>query len=291
MRLARILLYVTPALWAVNYIVARRAVGHIEPHALALLRWSMALLLMLPFAWPELKSRWPEWRREWPDLMLLGACGMWICGAFVYIGARTTAAINISLLYAVSPVLIAAVSALWFHEKLRASQWGGAALALGGMLLIISKADWNTFLHLSFTVGDWWIVVAVIAWTVYSLVLKHRRSCLSPFSRGAALTFGGVLLLIPVTIIESALAWPTVEFDSTGVALAVLAAVVPGFAAYQAYSHMQKELGAAKTSLVMYLGPLYGAVTGWLFLGESPQLFHFLGAALILPGIYLATRE
>jgi drug/metabolite transporter (DMT)-like permease len=290
-RLARILLFITPALWAVNYIVAKAAIDHIEPHALALLRWSIALLLMLPFSYRELADKWPLWAAEWKEMLFLGACGMWICGAFVYIGAKTTAAINIALLYAIAPVLIASVSAVWFHEKLHLRQWLGGALALAGMLLIISKASWVTFTHLSFTVGDWWIVAAVISWTFYSLVLKNKSSCLSVFSRSTVITLGGVLLLIPLTIVEMTMFGFPSRVDEKALMLGVIAALVPGFAAYQAYSFMQSELGAAKAGIVLYLGPLYGALTGYLFLNEQPQLFHFVGAALILPGVYFATKE
>ena len=44
--------------------------------------------------------------REWKRYLVLGALGMWICGAWVYIGGCTTAAINISLICSIAPVLI-----------------------------------------------------------------------------------------------------------------------------------------------------------------------------------------
>ena len=53
---------------------------------------------------------------------------------------------------------------------------------------------------------------------------------------------------------------------------------------------VQRELGAARTGLILYLGPIYAALTAWMLLGEQPQWYHGLGAALILPGIWLATR-
>jgi drug/metabolite transporter (DMT)-like permease len=287
--LARILLFVTPALWAANYIVARSAPGVIEPHALALLRWTLALLVMLPFAWHELKEKWPQWGREWKDLLVLGGLGMWICGAFVYIGARTTPAVNIALLYATSPVMIAAASAFWFHERLRPLQWVGAGLALLGMLLIIAKADWDTLTHLRFTRGDWWIVVAVLSWTVYSLMLKNRKSCLGVFSRSVAITLGGIVVLVPFALLEAVTQEAASSFSLKAFWFGLVVAILPGVGAYQAYSFMQKELGATKTGLVLYLGPLYGALSAWLLLGEQPQWFHLFGAALILPGVYLAS--
>ena len=43
--------------------------------------------------------------------------------------------------------------------------------------------------------------------------------------------------------------------------------------------------------MVLYLGPLYSAAVGWAVLGESVHIYHAVGAALILPGIWLSTRR
>jgi drug/metabolite transporter (DMT)-like permease len=40
----------------------------------------------------------------------------------------------------------------------------------------------------------------------------------------------------------------------------------------------------------MHLMPAFGVVLAWLFLGERLYLFHWIGIALILAGIALATR-
>jgi drug/metabolite transporter (DMT)-like permease len=98
-------------------------------------------------------------------------------------------------------------------------------------------------------------------------------------------------LVEPLTLIEMTVNGFPTTMDSHALLLGVIAAVIPGFAAYQAYSFVQSELGAAKAGIMLYLGPLYGALTGYLFLREQSQLFHFVGAALILPGVYFATKE
>ena len=85
-RWARVLLWVVPALWSSNYVIARAADGVIAPHLLATGRWSLAALLMLPFTWRALLDQRMRWRSEWRQLLVLGALGMWICGAFVYQG-------------------------------------------------------------------------------------------------------------------------------------------------------------------------------------------------------------
>lgn len=288
-RLALALIFIAPALWVVNYLVARKAPGVIEPHLLALLRWLMACTL---FALPARHALWTHRRQilaDWRHSLVLGALGMWICGAWVYIGGRTTSALNISLIYAVSPVLIVAVSALWLRERFRPLQALGVALALAGMLHVVLKGRWNALAEVQFVPGDGWILAATLSWTVYSVLLKKWPSPLGAGARLAVISLVGVLVLLPFTAWE---AWhnPLPVLTPAGFGLALAAALFPGFGAYLAYSVMQRELGAAKVSVVLYLGPIYTAIIAWLVLGETLHLYHAWGMALVLPGIYLVTR-
>jgi len=285
--LAYALIPVAPALWSANYYVAAKAPGHVEPHALALLRWGLALALMLPFAWPALRRHGRPTRGEWIDGLILGALGMWICGAFVYIGGRSTAAVNIGLMYAMSPALIAAASAYWLREHFGLRQSLGLALALSGVLWIVLRGEFADLASVQWVEGDLWILSAVVCWALYSILLKQRPTRLDPFARLTFITACGVLVLAPMTLIE---AFTSSQWHLTlhGVWLGVIAALLPGFGAYQAYSLMQKELGAARTGVVLYLQPLYAGAMGWLLLDQGIGMHHVIGAMLILPGIYLS---
>lgn len=288
-RLAQILLFVTPLLWSANYIGARAAVGVIGPHQLALARWLIAFLVMLPFALPALRRAWPRWRGEWRSTLVLGALGMWVCGAFVYIGAETSPAVNISLIYALAPVLIAVLSIRLLGERLRPVQIAGAIVAMCGVVIILFKGSLENLRAIELTRGDIWIAIAMLSWTAYSLILKRKHSVLDPLARLTIITFAGVMVLVPLTAVEVAMiGLPQPTWTVLG--LILLVALLPGFGAYQSYAYVQKELGAARTGLILYLGPIYAALVAWALLGEQPQWFHAVGAALILPGIYLATR-
>jgi drug/metabolite transporter (DMT)-like permease len=289
-RLAYALVFITPALWSVNYLVARWAPGVIAPHALALGRWIVAALVLGAFCAAELRDKRHALRAEWKQLLVLGALGMWVCGAFVYIGGRSTSAVNIGLLYAASPVLIALASALWLREHLGARQMLGVALALAGVLHILLRGDWPALLRLQINAGDAWVAVAVVCWTIYSLLLRAWPSAFSALARLTLTAAAGVVVLVPFTVIEAVAWWPS-EWSWRSLALIVAAALLPGAAAYGAYSIMQRELGAARVGVVMYLGPLYSAVLAWLVLGEPIEGFHLVGGALILPGIYLSTAK
>jgi drug/metabolite transporter (DMT)-like permease len=117
-RWAVALVFITPALWSVNYLVGRTAPGVVAPHMLALLRWSLAGLILLAFAWPELLAKRSLVLKNAWHYVVFGALGMWICGAWVYLGARSTSATNIALIYALSPVFIALVSSFLLRERL-----------------------------------------------------------------------------------------------------------------------------------------------------------------------------
>ena len=245
---------------------------------------------MLPLAWRGLLRDGAPWlAAEWRQLLVLGGLGMWVCGAFVYIGGQSTGSANIALIYAVTPVAIAAVGALLLGERMSPLQMVGVALALAGVLFVIAKGDLRNLLAVRLVIGDAWIVAAALAWTAYSLLLRLWPSRLGTAERLVAIAGGGVLVLLPFTALEWLLV-PPPPFSLQAVGLVVAAAVLPGMLAYLAYSFMLRELGAGKTALVLYLGPVYAAFTAWLLLGETPQAYHAIGAALILPSIWLATR-
>jgi drug/metabolite transporter (DMT)-like permease len=162
--------------------------------------------------------------------------------------------------------------------------------AVAGVLLVIAKGDPGQLLAVRFNRGDAWIVGATAAWIAYSVLLKRWPSRLDPGARLAVVIAGGVTVLAPFTLLE----WwtgPRLPFTAAAAGLVVLAALLPGVLSYTAYSYLQRELGASRTALMLYLAPVYGALNAWLFLGEVPHWYHAAGAALILPGIWLATRR
>ena len=291
-RWALALLFITPALWSVNYLVGRMAPGIIAPHMLALLRWSLAGLILTAFAWPELLAKRALLLNKAWHYLVLGALGMWVCGAWVYVGARSTSATNISLIYALAPVFIALISAVWLRERLGWLQWLGIGLACVGLVHVVIKGQWGSLAQVQLVAGDGWILGATLSWTAYSILLKRWPSAFSPIARLVLIIGGGVLVLIPLTVAEalSGLPMTQTQWGWKTAALAIAAALMPGAGAYLAYATLQKVVGAARAGLTLYLSPLYAAAITAAVLGEPVQIYHLVGAAIILPGIYWASR-
>lgn len=287
-RLAQVLLFVTPAMFATNMLLARATADFIPPVALAVWRWTGVALLLGLFCWRELWQRRAALRREGWNLLILGFLGMNICGAVVYLGAATTTATNIGLIYSVSPVLILVLSRVLFAEPMSARQGLGTMLALCGMLLIVVKGDPAVLLSLAFTPGDLMILAAAIAWALYGVLLKRWPSALGLNARLAAIAFAGVLTMLPFLAWETATVGPA-RLDARTLATIAALVLIPGLGAYGTYGYITKHLGPARTGLLLYLSPVYVSVLAWMLLGEAFAAYHWAGAALVLTGLYFAT--
>lgn len=288
-QMAVILLFVVPVLFSTNIITARAVSDFIPPFALAFWRWSLAFLLFLPAIGPDLLRYRRELLSEWRDLLVLGILGMGICGAFVYVGADTTSATNIGLIYATAPIIIAAAATLLYREPLGRVKALGILVSLLGVLVIVFRGDLEALRTLSLVPGDIWIATASVSWAVYSVMLRYRPSQLPGRVRFAATMLYGAIALLPFHLFELAKG-DVPQLNAETLIAVLIVAVVPGLGAYLGYARIQRALGASPTALILYLAPVYTALMAWLVLGESLQLYHLVGAALILPGIYLSTR-
>ena len=284
-RIAKLLFWVIPVLWIVNSMIARRAPGVITPHVLAFGRWLLASAILAFVARRELWQQRQELREHAVRYLALGACGMWICGAAVYFAGQSTSLMNISLIYAASPVMITIGSVLWLGESFSVPKALGVAAALTGVVHVVVQGDWMRLATLQFVPGDLWIVAAAAAWAAYSLLQKHWPSPLGSTAQLAAITAGGVLVLFPFAVWEMLHGEPVLGVQA--LSMMVVAALVPGICAYWIYGWTQKVLGAGAVAMTLYLGPLYAAVVAWLLLDEALGLHHLVGGVLILSGVAL----
>lgn len=147
-QIAQALIFITPALFCTNMLMARYTADFIPPVALAVWRWLGVFLLLLPFCAGDLWRHRRSLLRDTPKFLTLGVLGMGICGAVVY---------------AVSPVLIIVMARLMFGDRMSGRQMLGTILALAGMLLVVIKGDPATLFSLRFVPGDLMILAAAAA--------------------------------------------------------------------------------------------------------------------------------
>ena len=215
---------------------------------------------------------------------------MWICGAWVYWAGESTTAMNISLIYAASPVMIALGAVWWLGERFSLRQSLGVVLAMAGVVHVVVQGQWRALAEVQWVLGDLLIVVAAMSWAAYALMQKKWVSPLGSTARLAAMCAGGVVVLLPFALWELTLE-STPPLTPTALWLMVLAALLPGVVAYWVYGWTQKVLGASRVAVTLYLGPLYTAVAAWLILNEPMGWFHLLGGLMILAGVGLVMAQ
>ncbi len=226
-RLALVLLLFAPLLMSSNMLAARWVEGSVPPVALAFGRWLLTLAFLLPFTARGLWRCRAVVNREWPTLLMLGALGMGVCGAPVYLAGQTTTATNIGLIYSTTPILIVVFARLFWGERVSVRQVAGIALCLVGVVVIVTRGNPETLLQLAFTSGDLWTVLATVGWALYSVLLKYRPSKLDLTVRFAVITGAGLLTMLPFLGLEMALGHVAV-FDARTVGIWVFLALVPG---------------------------------------------------------------
>jgi drug/metabolite transporter (DMT)-like permease len=68
-------------------------------------------------------------------------------------------------------------------------------------------------------------------------------------------------------------------------------ALFPSTIAYLCYNRGVQLIGANRAAPFFHVVPVFGTIMSIAFLGEHPQLFHFVGFALVLTGVFVASRK
>lgn len=271
--------------WSGNFIVGRAVHGAIPPFTLALVRWTGAALLVLPFALPRLRADWQIVRRHWRITLLLGIAGVGGFNAFVYSGLRYTTASNGLLLQAAVPALVLAFNRAIFGQRSSAVQIVGVILSMIGVALIVLRGHLEALLGLTINFGDLLVLCGVICWAAYTSLLRIRPPC-HPLSFLLATFLIAIATMLPLAVGEY-LDGQRVRWDAATFGAFAYVAVLPSLLAYLMYNAAVRDLGAGPAGQTITLMPLYGALLAALLLDETLHGFHLAGMAVILLGIVL----
>jgi drug/metabolite transporter (DMT)-like permease len=280
---AYLMLALVMLLWAGNSIIARAVRDDVPPFLLALLRWTGALLVIVPFAARHVRTDRAAIRRGWPTLLLLGLLGVAAFNAFLYSGLRYTTASNGLLLQAAIPALVLLADFAFFSVPPRIGAVGGVALSTLGVTVIIFQGKLGALSQLAFNRGDAMVLAGVVAWALYTALLRLRPAL--HWLSFLAVTFAiGVVAMLPLAATEwqeiGAMIWTPQVF-----AAIAYVALLPSVVAYALYNAAVATLGPASAGQAITLMPLFGAGLAALTLGEELHGYHLAGMALILGGI------
>ena len=285
--MAYLLLTLTTLFWAGNFVLGRAMHNVLPPVTMAGLRWSVALLIILPFLLPKLKANGRVIIKHWKVLIPMGILSVGSFNTLIYLGLTTTGATNATLLQSAIPIIILIISGFFLKETVSFRQWIGVACSLLGVLTLISLGQPKQLLNLDINRGDLWILAAVMCWSSYSICLRWRPAELDGFTFFGVTVIVGVAALLPLSVLELQTAAPIIwKPEAFGSILYM--AIFPSILAHLFWNRGVAELGAAKAGLFIHLMPLFGMLLSTIFLGEEIHAYHLTGMLLIFIGIYLA---
>ncbi|AVX14328.1 DMT family transporter [Stutzerimonas stutzeri] len=277
--------------WSGNALVGRAFHDSIPPLSLSFWRWVLATSLLLPFVAKGIWTHRSTLRAAGWRLPVLAAMGIASYNSLLYTAAQSTEAINLTLVNTCLPLATFIGAGFLLGEWPLRRAWFGMAVAAGGLLYLISRGSWQTFASLSFQRGDLIMLLAVLAWALYTLLLRRwaRHLLVPPLVLLGVLMLLGLPLILPFYLLELGRVGGFALTPSNLAAISYTA-VFASLVAYVGWNHGVKIVGAGRAAMVMYLMPVFTALLGWVLLGEALRTFHWIGGALIFAGLLLATR-
>jgi drug/metabolite transporter (DMT)-like permease len=268
-------------LWSTSYVLVKVGLADIPALTFAGLRYTIAFVVLLPFA---LRKRQYEQMRTlprtlWLRLILLGilfysitqGSNFW---ALVYLPAATT-----SLLFNFTPVIVAFLSAVLLNEPTRINQMIGVTIFISGSIVYFYPMQIPFQEILGLTIA----FVGVLANGLSSVLGRHinRDSGLDP-SVVTVISMGiGAAVLLVVGLLVQGL--PSLNWRHWAIILWL--AVVNSAFAFTLWNHTLRSLSATESSVINNTMLVQIAVLAWIFLGEQLDTRELIGLVLATVGV------
>lgn len=270
-------------LWSTSWVLIKLGLEDIPALPFAGLRYLIAFLCLLPFAW-----RWGHLAqlrslsmRDWLKLIVLGLLYIAVSQGAQFLGLSYLPAVTVSLLLNFTPAVVALLGILLLSERPTRMQWTGIVLYLAGTLFY--------FFPMS-VLGSEAFGMAIVALGVLTNAISavlgrqvNRERKLHPVTvTVASMGVGSVALLLFGVSVQGV---PTISPD--GWMLVGWLAVVNTAFAFPLWNHTLRTLSAVESSIINSTMLVQIALLAWLFLGEELTAQKIGGMVLVALGMLI----
>ena len=288
---AYIFLFFATLFWSGNFIVGKAAsIFEIPPFTLNFYRWLFAWLILAPFTLKEIFEKKKYILENIKLIMILGISSITLFNSIVYYSLNFTNVISGVLMISTIPVMIIFFSWIFKIEKTNVYQIFGVIFSLLGVVTIITKAELNLLLNLDFNKGDLWMVVAMFSWAIYSALLKKKKHELSQISLLETIISMGLIFLFPIYIIEMKMGYHMI-LNVPFVLTLTYVVLFPGLASFLFWIKGIAIIGVNRSGIFLHLMPIMSTILAIIIFEEKFMFYHFVGAILILTGIFLSNKK
>jgi drug/metabolite transporter (DMT)-like permease len=275
--------------WGSAFTAIKAGLEFFPPVLFAALRYDLAGLVMLGYA-AYATPRWrPRTRAEWLAVGVGGVLMIAAYHAFLFIGEQGTSSAAAAIIVSLSPILTTGFARAFLPEE-RLTPLGVLGLLFGfAGVVVLSNPDPNDLLTTR-TISQFLVFLAATSFALGSVLTRRIEAELPIETMEAWSMLLGALVMhgASVGIAES---WATVRW--TGEALLALGylVVVASALGFLVYFDLLDRLGPIEINLVSYAAPVVAAITGLVFLHETPTLLTVAGFLLVFAGFGLLERR
>ncbi|WP_336638156.1 DMT family transporter [Lysinibacillus fusiformis] len=279
------LMLVTSFLWGGNFVVAKTLVAHASPITLTTVRWFIAIIVLVPLVWWKEKKLVPPKQAIVP-LLLMGVTGVALFNIFQFLALERTTSTNAGLISTMNTISIALFSFVLLKEKITKWQLSAMVLSLFGVVLVLSKGNWQLLLDIQLNTGDLWMLAAVCVWGLYSVCSKWAMQTASPLMATLYAGIFGVLLLLPFTSTDFTFTNANTSFILSMLYTGIISTVV----CMVFWNIGVQKLGATTSGIFLNFNPIFTALLAYLFIGENMSWLQGIGGLIVIMGCYLFTH-
>ena len=289
--LAYIFLLLTVTFWAGNFVVGKFAsMYEVPPFSLNFYRWFFAWLILAPFTIPEIIKKKDYIISNYKLFIILGVTSITIFNSIVYYSLNFTQVISGVLMISTIPVMIMFFSSILKIEKTNIFQVIGVILSFLGVIIIITKANFEILKNLNFNKGDITMVIAMLSWALYSTLLKKQKYEISQLSLLQVVMSFGLIFLIPIYFIEYQLGF-RITLEKPFILILSYVVLLPGLASFILWIKGISIIGANRSGVFLHLMPIMSAIMAMIIFDEKFMFYHMLGACFIITGILLSNKK
>jgi len=200
---------------------------------------------------------------------------------------KFTSAPNVALAYAMTPVFVLIIAAIFLRERITKLKGIGVLLAIAGAILIISQNGLS--LSGDGLLGDILAFCASLSWALYTIIGKQpSRKYGAFYVTGLGMIFGFLFYLPLFWLMPEPMLVDTITITNW-MQIAYLAFMTSGVA-YALWYHALTRLDASKVSVFNNLQPILTTLLSVIFLSYVVSWEFGLGAGLIIAGV-IATQK
>ena len=279
------------AIWGSAFMAINAGLAYFPPVLFAALRFDVAGVVMLAYAFYVADDPIPHGRDEWSVVVVGAVLIIAAYHAFLFIGESDPAVTSAvaAVIVSLSPVLTT-VFARAFLPSERLTVVGVIGLLIGLLGAIVLAAPDPSNLTGGGTGAKFLVFLAAAAFALGSVLTRALDSGMEieTMEAWSMLLGAGITHLAAVALGESVadIAWTT----EAVLALAYLAIVASGIG-FLIYFELLDRLGPIEINLVSYVAPVFAAVSGWLVLNEGITATTVVGFLLICAGFAVVKRS